>query len=357
GPQLPYHVAFQRVHDPEVEFTHTPDSMRLEFDANDLSYLNNSLERVLGEQIFSKITTLDTPTQDGHQDAEWLTLRAARETNADLLLTVDLSYGTAIHNEVSFFRAPSTPLWIIPGIHYWWAPDQAYNADIHLTVKLFDLARCSRGEADRPLELRRWFFSHALPMNEVYMDFIDRAGDRQELYFESLLIPCTFLATDDEVVETALRKHFIDSLTESLSFELDRNKTLLIRNEHDHSFYLDPSDLEVERIGQHQARVRFSLEHKIGRSRNEPAAILLFPGDGSETPALKRLQQADLIKAQQVERRRPGYARYRFERTVKITPETEHLRLHVAAGGALASVREFTLALPGLDSAAENGSP
>ncbi len=344
---LPYHVAFEAVRNPQVEDTYAEDGMRLELDAEALDYLNRSLEEVFAQRSFADVTRLDTPGLEEAVDGELLSIRSAREdTDANLLITFELRYGTAIYHEISPFRINISPWWVLPGPQLWWAQDHAYSADVTLTVKLFDLARCDGGEADRPLELRRWFFSHALSLDEVYLDFIDRAGLRWEQYLLSMVVPSTALALSHPDLEKDLRKHFIDSLTRSLAFEIERKKRLLVRNEQNYGFYLEPTQLLAERLNQEEARVVFSLDHRIGRTVNEPAGLQLFAADAEEVPAFETLSLAALIAAERPHPERADHVRYVFERIVPIGPETSTLRLNVvAAGGAQDVIREFTIRL------------
>ncbi len=345
---LPYHVAFSPLHRVRMEDTQGEDHMRFELDEDSLGSLNMRLRDVLSERSFTILSGLE-PTDETltEADEELALIQHARQTtDADVLVTFDLQYGTAIYHAISDARVHASPFWWVPGPQYWFAQDHIYGVDLTLTFKLFDLARCSAGEKDRPLELRRWFFSHAVTLDDLGMDFVDRAGDRFMPYVKSFFAPSTLLVRKGPELEEILRQRFIKRLADTVAVEIARNRGSLIRNDHDYSFFLVSTDLEVERVSPTLAKVSFTLEHQQGRSRNQPAALKLFAGGERDPGPMQALSQNDVAEAFQEDASTKAASRYHFERQVQVKPQARSLRLHVAVGSGVPSLREFTLALP-----------
>lgn len=341
---LPFHVALAPINSVRKLETQAQGQMRFELGHEGLSTLNASLARALEAESFTQVTVLPVARRDGE---EWDTIDDARErTKADLLLTADLQYGTGIYHSISPARAHATPFWLLPGPHYWAAQDHLYGVQATLTFKLFDLARCKEGEEDRPVELRRWFFSHAVSMHDLEYDFVDRVGLHIYYYFIGLVVPSTFLRRSGEDIEENLQQAFIRQLAQRVAEEIQLNRESLIRNEHDYSFHLVTKDLDVTRTSQDHAVVEFSLDLRRGRSRNQPVAFALFTDGEEQRTAMERFTQADLLQAVQPETPGSGHVRYRFRRELEVQPDSTNLRLHVAAGNAIATIREFTLSLP-----------
>lgn len=341
---LPFHVAVAPIVRARVEETQREGDLRLELNAEDLTRLDAALVAELGERCFTRATALEPIVAPPSIDPELAALRVARATtDADLLLTLELRHGTGIHYDVGPARSNWLPWWI-PGPWFWWLPDIAYGADATLTARFYDLARNTSDEADRPLEVRRWFFDHTSSLTDAELDFLDRAGGEWELYALSFVAPSTALGRTRDGLEVDLRAAFSQRLVETLSAELRSRRGDLERNEVDHVFYLEPSRTTVERLGPQRARVRLSLAHRIGSSRNQPSALGV--AGGGELPTLLPLTPAEIDAAFQGRTGSGEHARYVIERTVEVSPGDRTLRVVVRAGRAAPSRREYTLALP-----------
>jgi hypothetical protein len=347
-PPLPFHVAMAPLGEVAKRETQLPEQMRFDLGTEGLAILNESIALALREESFSQVTVMQPRSKgtSGRAD-EWSAIVDARNnTKADVLLTVDLQYGTGIYHSISPARLHATPFWLLPGPHYWAAQDHRYGVDATLTFKLFDLARCSDGEEDRPIELRRWFFSQAVSMHDLEYDFVDRVGLHLYYYLIGLVVPSTLLRREGSDIEDNLGEGFTQQLADRVAEEIQLNRSGLIRNEHDYSFHLVSSDLQVTRPGPERALVEFSMDLQLGRSRNQPVALSLFPGEWEVAPPMQRLTQTELLQAVRAETPSSNSVRYRFQREIAVEPGTRNLRLHVAAGNSIATVREFTLRLP-----------
>jgi len=284
-----------------------------------------------------------------HPPDHWLR-RAQIETDADLLLTWRLRYSTAIEHEVSRYRYLASPLWIIPGPMFWGIPDHRYIADMTLSTEVFDISLCAKSEADRPHNLRRWYFGHSTTAHELVLNFLRRAGGSYFYHATSLLWPSTFLARDHKDLEGELRRTLIRELARNVANELSKRRIDLLRNERDYAFYLDQKKTRVSYVADDMVEVRWTLCHRVGalqrNSPNAPRRLRLFAGPEPEHDFERELSEKQLDAAHAPDPTRDEYATYTFTRTLHVDPGTTSVHLHVEVGMSALQRREFTIPLP-----------
>jgi hypothetical protein len=338
---MPFHVVVAPLTDVVVIADELPGRLPLEFTPDDLRRLEEEVRQALDGGPFARATAIDLPPFDALDPLAALRRRARERSSADLLVTLELTHGTTIHHDVGPRRSDWMPWWL-PGPWFWWLPDIAYGANAVLVARVHDLAR-EEGSAG-PLELRRWSFSHAHAMDDVELDFVDRAGDAWQLYLLSLVMPSTAVGRTREGLEVDLRRRFTAALAGGLSDDLSRLGGALVRGESTQSFHLVPDETAVTRLDGGRVGLTLTLSHRVGSTRNEPSALGLALDDGR--PRLEALPQAEVDAAYLGPDRSGGAARYRFVRELEAPPEARFLRVHVRAGRAVSAVREYTLRIP-----------
>jgi hypothetical protein len=353
---IPFHVALAPMTD--VEVVDSGGARGPEFDVAGawVERLNEELARELDSRTFVATTRLAAPAPQGRPaptTRDWLQL-ASQETGADLLVTFRLRRGTVFRSELNPIITTAAPFCWIPGPHLWPVTDQRYRADCTLTFEVYDLAKYRAVGARSDPSRRRWYFSDAATLENLYIDFFQRVGWNLHIYLVSLILPTLVVPFERDDLDQVLEERAIEKLAEGLSYDLQRRRVDLVRNEVDYSFFLDDEDTRVELEGETQARVRLHLVHRLGNSRNEPESFVLHANDLAEEAVRHDLTWAERDAAYSALPGSRDHAHFLFTELVEISAATRYLKLSVTSGKSPRSTREFSLAVPGRGPAARD---
>jgi hypothetical protein len=345
---MPFRVAVTPIGNAEVFEGGTPGELAFTPPKGWIERLNAEVLAQLDGKAF--ITAHPLPPGSGQaprtpRHLEWLE-RADSVTDADLLLTLRLRHGDSFSSEQNSHILAAAPFCWIPGPHMWPVSDRKYFTDCTLTVEVYDISKFNATDGHGPPDRRRWYFSHAVTLDDLYVSFLDRAGWNLHYYATSLIVPTLLLPFEKDGLPDLLQERTIENLAASLAQDLQSRRFDLIRNELDYSFFLEEEHTRVTSIDATQARVTLRLAHRRGTSRNEPESLLVVAND------LEREgQPRQLTWEEREDAHRPGsstedYVRYEFTELVTITEATEFLKLRVRAGKAPTSTRAYSIALP-----------
>lgn len=342
---IPFRVALAPITEVEVESTSDEEGPAFDVGPEWVADLEQAIERSLSGGTFVSTTRLAPGATPRPDRRAWLQ-QASQETDADLLVLFRLRRGTVFRGELNQIITAAAPFCWIPGPHLWPVSDQRYLADCTLTVEVHDLARFRALDERGRWAQRAWYFSDAVTLENLYVDWFERAGWDLHMYLPTILIPTLLIPYERDGLAEALEERAIQKLSEALSYDLQRRRVDLIRNEHEYSFFLDDEHTSVEVVSESEAEVSLRLVHRLGESRNEPENFVIGADDLPGAAVRRDLTWSERAAAYLPLQGSPDFAHFEFRQRVPVTPDTRYLQLSVSAGRSQDSTREFSLALP-----------
>jgi|GEM_PF-4278004 len=344
-PPMPFRVRLAPLQRAERLEDGRDEGLRLEIGEQELEVLNARLEEELDGSCFAFAELLDPGGFVGVLDDEDWLARATLEGEADLLLTFRLRYGTTIYEGVNPVVHAAAPFSWLPGPQMWPVPDRRYGADCFLTVHAYDLSRHAQAGGVAQPGNRSWYFTHTIPLGNLYSTFLQRAGSELHYYLAGIVVPVLLLDLEQESFEEELRQRAVEVLAQRMAEDLRSLSLDLVRNEHEYSFFLVDRFTEIVATDEDWVDVRIVLAHEPGSGSNEPRALRLVADCGDRAPSELQLDWQDVERAHLGQGGSESLLFYGFDLRVQVSPRTRSLRLRVTVGSSPRVWREFSLPL------------
>lgn len=341
---MPFHVALAPLAGAEIIDDYQGEGLRLRLEGDLIPLLNERLAEELGAPSFAELSLLESVDEAPDEDSSglfWLE-RARANTQADLLLVCRLRHSTTLFESLNPVVHAAAPLSYLPGPQMWAVPDKRYNGNCYLTVDVYDLARYDQYVGTSTPGERRWYLTQTVPLSTLYTSYVNRAGWNLHYYFPALICPSILVGLEKDSLEREVNEKAIEVLAETLARQIRNRKFDVIRNHHDFNFFLATQRSRVEDLGNGRARVRITLNHKIGTNANVPVELRLEADhhDGEAT----LIDDWQVIRSALVgEGDYAGYLRYDFDTEVAISERTRCISLRVTAGDSPLVWRSYSL--------------
>ena len=214
--------------------------------------ISQGLREALGKAGFTRVSLLAYPSgisaaefsswERDRQDEHWV--GSAGEVQADLLLDGTLRYQPAVRTARNDKFALNFVLFSLGGPATWWVNDRAYSVDVRFKGSLHDVAPLLDEERGATLDNNRArVVDMGRELEEVNLDFRDRAGGSLGRYALSLVWPAGLLSVETEAAKEAIEAEIVAGISRSFADELQDRREELIRAGQLVDF--QPEDLKV----------------------------------------------------------------------------------------------------------------
>ena len=308
--------------------------------------ISQLLNRALDERCFSSSVLLAGPDPAESTDfASWSRERrneywvaAAERAGADMIVHPVLGYDPAVYTATNDRFWPNVLLFLLGGPMTWVMNDRSYFVNAKLETEVFDLNPFRSSQVARLSDANFRLLEEARSLNEVTLDFIDRADGNLGSYALSVLVPSGFLAKETEAVKRHLETQIIERLCADIVQSIRERGGQLVKASSIAPFYVP----EIERVGD---ELRGHVVLEVDSSVDSMRSMLVSGPDGES------IEQVD-FHGMGEELRSGLHEQLRYEFRVPIPARFARSKLRVRFVDANDTSRSNTVEPPGAREAA-----
>lgn len=262
-----------------------------------------------------------------------LLLQQALDSQADLIVQLELRYDPEIYRRATSTFWLNYPLFLFAGPTNWLIDDHVYYADAELTATVYDRHALEAARDQRLGDVSSELLSVTASFAEAQLNFFDRSTDWGD-YALGVFVPSGHLARATEETHRHVHEAVVAGLREELVRQLFNRRAELVRGAETAPVHMQPEEVALVREGD-QLVVRGSARLDNEGWAERLRAVHLQAGSQrvSLEPTEARVDGRETV--------------YAFEARLPLDAEAQHLRIECDAGSRDRFVRSYTYAIPG----------
>ncbi|MFT4538298.1 MAG: hypothetical protein ACI841_001992 [Planctomycetota bacterium] len=324
----------------EVNEDYTQTEFKLALNSERISkLLNESLDK----RAFTSSILLDIPAT---RDASFSTgkdkginralVQAAIDAGADLILRPVLRYDPTIYTATNDRFWPNVLLFLMGGPMTWTLNDRSYYLDAQLDTEVYDLGPFRNNPDTTELGNLNFRIADGRgKLNEVALDFIDRADGNIGSYALSMLIPSGFLSKETEAVKARLEVEAVERLSEEIVQSIHENRDVIIRAENIASWYMPEVNRKAGRLSGY-------IMLETGADVDRMQSVAVYDGQNRTPIDIDTLEAGGTVMSS------GKYPQLRYEFSLPIPAEYRGKDLRVVATDSAQRSRGQTVAAKGI---------